>query len=98
TRLLPCNREPERTHDVSGRCPLSSRDHGEAVSNNGRQALPLLVRPRFQPGNQTGPGSRGYRPVERSNFSKNEEKIEKEKTSRRRKNKRRQPSYVLTPG
>jgi hypothetical protein len=27
-RLLPCNREPERTHDVSGRCPLSSRDHG----------------------------------------------------------------------
>src|ERR1700722_10664746 len=26
--LLPCNREPERTHDVSGRCPLSSRDHG----------------------------------------------------------------------
>jgi hypothetical protein len=28
TRLLPCNREPERTHDVSGRCPLSSRDHG----------------------------------------------------------------------
>ena len=28
THLLPCNREPERTHDVSGRCPLSSRDHG----------------------------------------------------------------------
>src|ERR1017187_7250935 len=28
TRLLLCNREPERTHDVSGRCPLSSRDHG----------------------------------------------------------------------
>ncbi len=26
--LLPSNREPERTHDVSGRCPLSSRDHG----------------------------------------------------------------------
>ena len=28
TPLLTCNREPERTHDVSGRCPLSSRDHG----------------------------------------------------------------------
>ena len=27
-RLLLSNREPERTHDVSGRCPLSSRDHG----------------------------------------------------------------------
>jgi hypothetical protein len=28
SRLLPSYREPERTHDVSGRCPLSSRDHG----------------------------------------------------------------------
>ncbi len=33
----------------------------EAVSNNGRQALPLLVRPRYLPGNQKGPGPRVYR-------------------------------------
>jgi hypothetical protein len=39
------------------------------VSNNGRQALPLLVRPRFQPGNQTDRGPTVYRAVGRPNFS-----------------------------
>ena len=28
THLLPSYREPERTHDVSGRCPLSLRSSG----------------------------------------------------------------------
>jgi hypothetical protein len=37
--------------------------------NNGRQALPLLVRPRFLPGDQKGPRSRVYRPAERSELS-----------------------------
>ena len=30
---------------------------GVTSQNNGRQALPLLVRPRFQPGDQTGFGA-----------------------------------------
>src|SRR5579862_7006346 len=34
-RLLPCNREPERTHDVSGHYLLSSRDSGGIVQAMG---------------------------------------------------------------
>jgi hypothetical protein len=40
---------------------------GECI-NNGRQALPSLVRPRFLPGDQKGPDPRVYRVVERSAF------------------------------
>ena len=43
--------------------------------NNGRQALPLLVRPRFLPRNQKGPGSRVYRPAERSELLKATKKL-----------------------
>src|SRR6202050_4249542 len=41
---------------------------GECI-NNGRQALPSLVRPRFLPGDQKGPGPRVYRVLVRSAFS-----------------------------
>jgi hypothetical protein len=43
---------------------------GGECQNNRRQALPLLVRPRFLPRDQKGPGSRVYRPAERSELSK----------------------------
>src|SRR5579863_3540114 len=39
--------------------PYSPRGSGRGeCSNNGRQALPSLVRPRFLPGDQKGPGPR----------------------------------------
>ena len=42
--------------------PYSPRGSGRGeCRNNGRQALPLLVRPRFLPGNQKGPGLRVIR-------------------------------------
>src|ERR1700722_6719835 len=48
------------------------------VSNNGRQALPLLVRPRYLPGNQKGPRPRVYRAVERSAFCLESERRNKD--------------------
>jgi hypothetical protein len=49
--------------------PYSPRGSGRGECiNNGRQALPSLVRPRFLPGDQKGPGPRVYRVVERSAF------------------------------
>src|ERR1700728_2459209 len=47
--------------------PYSPRGSGRGECiNNGRQALPSLVRPRFLPGDQKGPDPRVYRVVERS--------------------------------
>jgi hypothetical protein len=49
--------------------PYSPRGSGRGECiNNGRQALPSLVRPRFLPGDQKGPDPRVYRVVERSAF------------------------------
>jgi hypothetical protein len=47
--------------------PYSPRGSGRGECiNNGRQALPSLVRPRFLPGDQKGPDPRVYRVLERS--------------------------------
>jgi hypothetical protein len=59
--------------------PYSPRGSGRGECiNNGRQALPSLVRPRFLPGDQKGLGPRVYRVVERSNFFLKQEKGKKE--------------------
>ena len=42
TRLLLSNREPERTHDVSGRCPLSSRGSGSHSLKQWAAGAPVI--------------------------------------------------------
>src|ERR1700683_3184075 len=70
--------------------PYSPRGSGRGECiNNGRQALPSLVRPRFLPGDQKGPGPRVYRVVERSNFflkrpSKKEIKLRTQRNGKRK--------------
>jgi hypothetical protein len=57
--MLPCNREPERTHDVSGRCPLSSRDHGGISLKQWAAGAPVIGAAPVSSGKQKRPRSEG---------------------------------------
>jgi hypothetical protein len=59
THLLPCNREPERTHDVSGRCPLSSRDHGGISLKQWAAGAPVIGAAPVSSGKPKRPRSEG---------------------------------------
>src|SRR5579862_6731712 len=59
THLLPCNREPERTHDVSGRCPLSSRDHGGHSLKQWAAGAPVIGAAPVSSGKPKRPRSEG---------------------------------------
>src|SRR6202023_849578 len=59
THLLPCNREPERTHDVSGRCPLSSRDHGGISLKQWAAGAPVIGAAAVSSGKPKRPRSEG---------------------------------------
>ena len=78
------NRQPRCYIPIESRIvPMTIRSLSRTVlealvavncQNNRRQALPLLVRPRFLPRDQKGPGARVYRPAERSELSKQQNK------------------------